>query len=118
MLEEIKASVINPQKYRNGYIGVIYSSEQREKGRAEARKDQKALSCDDCPFRIAEHGRCACRHLDKEDRLPDWAGGQNLCLRYAIERQRLSGWIQPSGDPFIITKEAARAIAAALDDLE
>lgn len=114
MYEDVKASVINPIKYRNRYIPANYSVEQMNEARDEARMDEKSLCCDYCPFRAAEHGRCSCGHVDKEDRLPDWAGGQNLCLRYAIERKGLSGWIQPSGDPFIITKEAAASIAEAL----
>ena len=120
MYESIKASILNPEKYskHTSVIGWSYKTEQIKKAREEAFKDERALLCEDCPIRYAEHGRCACGHVNKEDRLPDWAGGQNQCLRYAIERLGLRGWIQPSGDPFIITEEAARTLAAALDELE
>lgn len=115
MYEGLKAVFLRPEKYRTPFYDYGYKPEQKKAAREEAEKDAVALLCDGCPFKFGEHGTCKCRHVDKDDHYPDWAGGSNMCLRYAIERLGLRGWIQPSGDPLIITKEAARAIAESLE---
>ena len=73
MYESIKASILNPEKYRNrnSVLGWTYKAAQINEAREEAHKDYMALLCDGCPIRYAEHGRCACGHVNKEDRLPD-----------------------------------------------
>lgn len=118
MFNAVKSAFIRPEKYRDRLIASLLPNEDREKARLEALKDKQALDCEGCKYRYGMRGGHACRWENKEEKYPDWAGGKNMCLRYATERLGFNGWIMPSGDPFIITKEAAQSIANALADIE
>ena len=84
-------------------------------------KHGERRNCDQCPLsRLAGQASCKYRNEPDNGSMPGIHFGEKKkavpCLKFYIQAG-LHGWIDPiSGEPIIITAQAAKAIQAALDE--
>lgn len=83
--------------------------EETEVAKQMYRLDKQAINCFECPHNHGE--QCDCKHAFKKARLPEWAGGQNQCIRFLLERENNKFcWLTPNGEVIVIPESVVDAI--------